>query len=305
MSTRVQGWRKLAGASWGAPRDPQFTGDIDIDAAELLAYADRVRMETGAHVTVTHLVGRAVAHALGRVPAMNVRLARGREHPRESIDVFFIVSTAGGSELTGIKVTAADQKSVVEIADQLEADVQAVTDGTDADFGRAKKLLTLLPPRVLKAALGISAWLTSDLNLDLPALGMRRQAFGGAMITSVGMWGIAHAYSPLAHYYRVPVLVLVGAVSQQPVAVAGKVLVRPVLPITATFDHRYVDGFQAASFAHAVEEYLAHPASFEPRTERRVPDQRSVVEDAAAAQAEGASKTTATGQAARSTTMGA
>ncbi len=43
---------------------------------------------------------------------------------------------------------------------------------------------------------------------------MPRQAFGGAMITSVGMWGIGHAYSPLAHYYRVPLLVLVGAVEK-------------------------------------------------------------------------------------------
>ena len=57
-----------------------------------------------------------------------------------------------------------------------------------------------------------AAWLTSDLNLDLTRLGMPRQAFGGAMITSVGGWGITRAYSPPAHYYLVPLLVLVGAV---------------------------------------------------------------------------------------------
>ncbi len=32
---------------------------------------------------------------------------------------------------------------------------------------------------------------------------MPRQAFGGALITSIGMWGISRAYS-LARYYRVP-----------------------------------------------------------------------------------------------------
>lgn len=275
MAVRIHGWRKLAGSSWGAPRDPQFTGDLEVDAADLLAYAETLRKETGEHVTVTHLAGKAVAHALRRVPAMNVRLAMGREYPRESVDVFFIVSTEGGSELSGVKVSHADEKSAVEIARQLEQDVTAIDEGRDADFGRAKKLLTLLPPRILHGALGLSAWLTSDLNLDLPALGMRRQAFGGAMVTSVGMWGISHAYSPLAHYYRVPVLVLVGAVAPKPVAVSGKVVVRPMLNLTATFDHRYVDGFQAASFAHAVEEYLAHPELFEPRHEPRVPGQRA------------------------------
>jgi hypothetical protein len=37
-----------------------------------------------------------VAHGLSAVPQLRVRLARGREHPRESIDVFFIVTAGGG-----------------------------------------------------------------------------------------------------------------------------------------------------------------------------------------------------------------
>lgn len=279
MGTRVHGWRKLAGSSWGSPCDPQFTGDMDIDAADLLAYAELLRKDTGEHVTVTHLVGKAVAHAMSRVPAMNVRLAHGREYARESIDVFFIVSTRGGSELSGVKVREADVKSVLEVADELETAAAAIDIGADPDLGKAKKLLTVLPPSVLRRALGLSAWLTSDLNLDLPALGMRRQSFGGAMITSVGMWGITRAYSPLAHYYRVPVLVLVGAVTPRPVAVSGSVVIRPMLTLTATFDHRYVDGYQAASFAHAIQEYLAHPAQFEPPHERRVPGQRRDASD--------------------------
>jgi pyruvate dehydrogenase E2 component (dihydrolipoamide acetyltransferase) len=128
-------------------------------------------------------------------------------------------------------------------------------------------MLDVLPPRLLRPAMRLSAWLTSDRNLDLPALGVRRQAFGSAMITSVGMWGITRAYSPLASYYRVPVLVLVGAVTQRPVAVAGRVVIRPMLTLTATFDHRCVDGLQAARFAQAVHEYCAKPAAFEPRSE--------------------------------------
>jgi hypothetical protein len=116
-----------------------------------------------------------------------------------------------------------------------------------------------------RVALHLGAWLTSDLNLDLSRLGMPRQAFGGAMITSVGMWGVSHAYSPLAHYYRVPLLVLVGAVRKMPVVVEDQIVVRPMLTLTATFDHRYVDGFHAARFAQAVRDYCQAPASFEPR----------------------------------------
>jgi pyruvate dehydrogenase E2 component (dihydrolipoamide acetyltransferase) len=262
-ASRVTGWRKLAWSAWGAPSDPQFFGDLDIDAGALQEYVRQVRDESGVHVTVTHLVGRAVAHGLTAVPELGVRLARGREYPRETTDIFFIVAAEAG-ELTGCKIVRADEKSVVDVARELESATTAIGAGSDDSFGRAKRMLALLPPGALRWGLRISAWLTSDRNLDLPALGMPRQAFGGAMITSVGMWGIAHAYSPLAAYYRVPVLVLVGAVTQRPVARAGQVVVRPMLTLTATFDHRYVDGSHAARFARAVLEYCAHPARFEP-----------------------------------------
>jgi pyruvate dehydrogenase E2 component (dihydrolipoamide acetyltransferase) len=256
---KVHGWRKLAGATWGPPVDPQFFGEMEIDAEALLDMARRERERTGAHVTMTHLVGKAVAEGLAAVPTLAMRLAHGREYPRESIDVFFIVATEGGDELTGVKVTGVDRLSPAEIATELERRTSAIATGSDQEFGRAKQMLTVLPPWVLRRALRISAWLSSDLHLDLPVLGVRKEAFGGAMVTSVGMWGVPHAYSPLAGYYRVPLLVCVGAVRQRPVAVAGSVVVRPVFTLTATFDHRYVDGYHAAQFARAVQEYCAHP----------------------------------------------
>lgn len=270
----VTGWRKLARASWRAPADPQFFGSLEVDAANLLSYELDLRDHEGVPVTVTHLVGRAVAHGLRAVPALQQRVAFGREHQRESIDVFFIVIADDGRELTGVKVEHADTKSALAIARELTERVDRIRGGEDATFGRTKRMLEVLPPPLLRLGMRLSAWLTSDLNLDLPRWGLPRQAFGGAMVTSIGMWGISSAYSPLAAYYRVPVLVLVGAVEQRPVARAGAVVVRPMLTLTATFDHRYVDGLQAAHFADAIKAYCADPASFEPprpahRTGRR------------------------------------
>jgi len=243
--------------------DPQFFGDIQVDAEPMLTYIAAARSTEDVHVTMTHLVGRAVAHGLATVPEMRLRPAHGRVYERPSIDVFFIVMTGGGQELTGLKVSRADTKSAVDIAAEVNRRWAAIQAGTDAELGRGKELLAKLPPPVLSAALRVGAWLTSDLNLDLSRLGMPRQAFGGAMITSVGMWGVDHAYSPLAHYYRVPVLVLVGAVRKLPVVVDDAVVVRPTVTITATFDHRYVDGYHAAQFADAIKAYCADPAGLE------------------------------------------
>lgn len=263
MAERLVGWRKLAGSAWGPPDDPQFFGELEIDAAALMSYVDELRAATGVRVTITHLVGRAVAYGLTEVPELRVRLARGRVYPRESVDVFFIVSTDRGRELTGIKIKDADTKSAVQIATEISHSTEAIGKGEDRAFGRSKALMAALPPRLLKHALNLAAWLTSDLNLDLSRWGMPRQAFGGAMITSVGMWGVSRAFSPLARYYRVPLLVLVGAVQMRPVAIGGEVTARPMLTLTATVDHRYADGVHTVRLSEAIRRYCADPAAID------------------------------------------
>ncbi|HEU5037658.1 MAG TPA: 2-oxo acid dehydrogenase subunit E2 [Nocardioides sp.] len=263
-SRRLRGWRKLAWAAWGPPTDPQFYGDLDIDAAAMLDFLALARRDGDEPVTLTHLVGRAVAHALHEVPSLRVAISHGRERPRPTTDVFFIISDPGSDELTGAKVERADEKSAVELARELRSAAAATRSGDDQFFGQVKQTLARLPQWAVRPAIQVSAFLASDLDLDVPLLGIHRQPFGSAMISSVGMWDVTRAYSPLATYYRVPVLVLVGSVAPRPMAVEGRVVVRPMVTLTATFDHRYVDGRQAVEFARAVREYCAAPERFEP-----------------------------------------
>lgn len=261
---KLRGWRKIANATWTNPMDPQIYGDLEVDASaalDLIAEARRAERR----ITLTHVVGKALAHAFAENPDLNGRIHRGRFIPRETIDIFFIVSAERGSELSGVKVERADTKGVVEIADELHARTQRIHQGTDEEFGKTKSLLETVPPRVLRVLLRLSAWLSVDLDLDLPKLGIRRQSFGSAMVSSVGMFGIQHAYAPLASYYRVPLLVLVGEVQRRPVATASdEVVVRPMVNLAATIDHRYLDGFHAARMARAVNAYMADPAAHEP-----------------------------------------
>lgn len=264
-------WRKIAVAAWRTPTDPQIYGDLEIDAAAMLAYVQRVRRETGVHLTMTHLVGRAIAHALAENPGVNGIIRRGRFLPREQVDVFFIATVGGGKELSGVKVTNADQRSAVDVAREMTARVAAIAAGADPEFGRTKKLLAWAPVWLLRGLVRLAAWLTADHDRDYPSLGLPRQPFGSAMVTSVGMFGIRHGYAPLATYYRVPFLVLVGEVTQRPVALDGTVLVRPILPLTATIDHRYVDVSDIAHLAASMREYCHDPAAFEPPLAETVP----------------------------------
>jgi pyruvate dehydrogenase E2 component (dihydrolipoamide acetyltransferase) len=261
--TPLTGWRKIANALWRAPDDPQIYSAFELDATPTSGLFQRARQQ-GQHITATHVVGRAVAQALVAVPDLNVRLVRDRAVPREGIDVFFITSVAKGRDLTGIKIADADRKSVVDVAKELRVRSQRAKTGTDPDFARIKHTMEALPRPILRLALQIAARVSGDRGWSLPSIGLAGSPFGSAMVSSVGMFGLPMGFAPLVWMYRVPLLVLVGEITPKPVAIGSSVLVRPVLPITATIDHRYVDGAHLAKALTAFRGYLAAPAAFEP-----------------------------------------
>src|SRR6266540_71861 len=230
---KLAGWRKIAGAMWGPPDDPQIYGAMEFDATPLKDLIDRSRA-AGHHLTVTHLVGRSMALALAAVPDFNVRIHGSKMIPRESVDIFFITAVEGGRSLSGVKVENSDKKSVFEIAKELGARASKMKAGDDPDFAKTKKTMEALPRQGLKAAMRFSAWVAGDRNRSIKALGVKANPFGSAMVTSVGMFGIPQGFAPLARFYRMPLLILVGEITDKPVAIDGQVVIKPMLPLTAT-----------------------------------------------------------------------
>jgi pyruvate dehydrogenase E2 component (dihydrolipoamide acetyltransferase) len=259
--SRTSGWRKVATSTWGWPSDPQVYGRLELDATPALEAVRELRERTGARVTATTLVTRAIALALSHNPSMNTRLRFGRFIPRDSVDVFVIVS-APGADLSGVKIRRADQKTAAEIARELERGAAEARAGR-GELDRAKGMMAATPYFLLRPFLRLSAFLTSDLGRNLKRLGMPKEAFGGAMVTNVGMFGIQEGWAPLSPVYRVPIIVLAGEVTDRPLVVDGKVEARPVLPIMATIDHRWVDGQGIAGMSETFQKYLANPLAYE------------------------------------------
>lgn len=54
----------------------------------------------------------------------------------------------------------------------------------------------------------------------------------------------------------------VGRMKEVPAVKDGKIVVRKVLPLSLTFDHRIIDGAQAARFLNTLKEHLEDPALF-------------------------------------------
>ncbi|MEM3085701.1 MAG: 2-oxo acid dehydrogenase subunit E2 [Halobacteria archaeon] len=259
---RPRGWRKIATAVWGWPRDPQIYGRLRLEATPLQGAIEAIRVRTGVHVTLTHLVVRGLALALKEVPSMNTRLAWGRFHPRSGVDIFVIVSTGGGSDLSGVAVRGADRKPAADIARELEGRVKAAREG-GGDLDRSKRFMAALPPWLLGLFLRLFTFLSNHLNLDLRSLGMPRDPFGSALVTNVGVFGVPEGFAPLAPLYRVPLILLVGDIQPKPWVVGDRVEVRSSVTITATIDHRWADGHAIAAMARAFCAYMADPLAYE------------------------------------------
>lgn len=264
----LRGWRRLAAHAWRPPRDPSVYALLEIPMRSALAYVERLREESGLRVTVTHLVTRAVALAIRRYPQLNGIVARGRIMLRETVDIFIQVAVEGGSDLSGVKIARADEKSVLEIARETEERVERLRQRRDRQVERTKSLLDRVPVRLLGPVVRILSYLTYDLDLDLTRFDVVKDGFGSAMVTNVGTFGLAQAYAPLVPFSRVPLVVLVGEVQDKAVVEAGRVVVRPMMTLGVTFDHRFMDGYHGGAMAQLFRAFLEDPARFDaPRAE--------------------------------------
>ncbi len=259
MTTR----RKLAIAAWGSPRDPTIYGKMTVDMTAALEYLERISQLRGEKITITHLVGKAVARALERAPTLNGRLVFGRFVPHETVDVTYLVAIEDQEDLAKVKVERADEKSLAEIARELKSGAGKLRRGEDEAFEKSTGLLRILPTWLIRPLILTSGYLTGALGVDLPSVGLERFPFGSCVVTSVARFGLDEGYAPPTSFVRVPLYVLVGAIRERPAAVGGEVVVRPQLTLTASIDHRFVDGLQAGVLATTVRRALEDPESLE------------------------------------------
>lgn len=253
MSTR----RKLAIASWRAPREGNIYGKLRLECTQANAYLDWLRETTGEKVTITHLVGAATGRALRQEPSLNGHIVMGKYKAYDTVDLSFLVQLDGGKDLAQVKVHDMDTKSVNEVAAELRHRAERLRSGEDNDFEKSKGPIKILPTWLLRHMLAMTGFLTTSLGI--PAFGQKKHPFGSAIITSVGMLGVDEGFAPPTPFARVPLYVLVTTVRDEVLAINGKPEVRPCVVITATLDHRFVDGYQAATVSNAFREIFDNP----------------------------------------------
>ncbi|MDD7764345.1 MAG: dihydrolipoamide acetyltransferase [Peptoniphilaceae bacterium] len=78
-------------------------------------------------------------------------------------------------------------------------------------------------------------------------------------VSNLGMFGI-DSFAPIINQPNSAILG-VSATVDKPVVVNGEIVVRPIMKLSITVDHRVVDGMEAAKFLNTLKNYLENPIS--------------------------------------------
>ena len=97
------------------------------------------------------------------------------------------------------------------------------------------------------------------MGLEIRALGLSAHSFGSFVVSDIGSHGLATGMTSLMPAAKVPAVIVLGRIEEKPVVRKGEVVIRTVLPLTGTFDHRIVDGAQIGKLARGIKRNFRRP----------------------------------------------
>ena len=253
--------RKIAVATWRPPTEARIHARTEVDVTAALTHLDSLRERTGVRVTLTHLVGPALGRALREVPEARSRVVLGRTVRTDDCTVAFAVDIEDGTDLGPVRVEHADRLTSVQVAQRLEAVVDALRSDEDRHHRRTSTLVRVAPWWVMRPVMATASLLVGGAGV--PAFGQPGRPLGTAFVSNVGPLGLDEAYLAPAPFARTAVYLAVGSVRERPVVVDGEVVARPTVVLVATADHRLLDGAHAGRLQRVVTDLLADPAALD------------------------------------------
>lgn len=257
-------YRKLVLNYWTNPSDPTIYGLIDIDVTNLLQFIQKRREEANVKVTLTHAVIRAVAIILKKYPMCNVLVRGHKIWLRDDVDIFTNVAMPVvenkqkfDADLSGAMIRNADTLMIEHIAEEIATQAKKIRAKQDGKLAKTRKMISTMNGFFLRPILKFTYWLNYRLNRFTRFT--PRDAFGGALVTTIGMFGIKLAYVPLVPFTAQPIAICIGTIEDRPVVYEGNIKIRKMCSITASLDHRVLDGFQSGILARALTKILENP----------------------------------------------
>ena len=251
-------WRVTSAAIYTTPTDSRVYGTLDIDVTDAKGFMKQKR-EAGTKITMVHLATAVLARAVAfDVPEMNCFIRRGAVVGRKRLDV--MVPVAMGVEgVTSVIIRDAHARTVTSIAEEISSKAQRARAGNESKAAQNKYLLNRIPWPFRRPVFRLLKWITVDMGLEIKALGLSADSFGSFVVSDIGSHGLATGMTALMPAAKVPAVIVLGKIEEKPVVRDGEIVIRTILPLTGTFDHRIVDGAQIGKLARGIKRNFRKP----------------------------------------------
>ncbi|MFQ5549497.1 MAG: 2-oxo acid dehydrogenase subunit E2 [Woeseia sp.] len=252
-------WRVTAAAIYTAPSDSRVYGSLDIDVTDAKRFMDEKR-KAGEKMTMVHITTAVIARAIAfDVPELNCFIRRGGVVGRRQLNVMVPVMLDSRSGMSSVLVNDAHARPVSDLARDIRILAKKSRGGSESRASRNKYVLNKIPWPLRRPVFRFLKWLTVDLGLELPALGLSSDSFGSVVVSDIGSFGLTTGMAALFPAAKVPAVIIMGKMEDKPVVRGGEVVIRTILPLTGTFDHRIVDGMQIGKLGRAIHRNFARP----------------------------------------------
>lgn len=256
-------WRQTASAVYRMPSDGRIWGTYEADVSRTLAFMKK-KKAAGVNLTLTHMLIAAVARAYrDDVPELNCFARRGKIIHRDSVGVFVSVDIPESREMTGFLIDRADEKGIDEICDIMTEKVEQYRKRQESGAVRSKYVFAKIPWLLRRPVFLVLRFILATLGLPLHAIKADPNSFGSVLISNIGTHGLQYGMAAILPVSNLPVVVLMGMLEKKPVVRNDRVVVRDMLPLSCTLDHRVCDGSMGGRLARAVQRYLSRPEMLE------------------------------------------
>jgi pyruvate dehydrogenase E2 component (dihydrolipoamide acetyltransferase) len=258
-------FRKMAIGTWQTAYDPQVYGQLTLRMDKAAQYLAEYRQKSGLRLTYSHMMAKAVSAMYEKMPDANAILRWNKIYMRKRIGVFFQVvmedPKTGELDLSGATLYDPETKALGELVTEFERRTAKVRTGEDKKE-KSRGMFRFIPHFILNRFMKIMSFFSYTLNLNLRWAGVPRDPFGSIMISNIGSIGLEQAFAPLVPYSRVPLVVVLGAVTEEPVVDDGEIVPGKLMRVCATFDHRVLDGAHAAVMVKTVRKWFDDPYKY-------------------------------------------
>ncbi|GAB1452346.1 hypothetical protein MASR2M47_24020 [Draconibacterium sp.] len=251
-------WRKVASTIYKKPTDSKIYGMVELDVTELEKYVAQKRKE-GIKTTLTYLITLIVGRGIRQdVPELNTYVNRGKILQRKQVDATVSVLLPGG-QMGSVKVENADQLTTAEISEEVGKNIANSRKGKENDEMQSKSVLAKLPWPFRNWLFKIYKTITINWGISVPGIGLDSNSFGSYIVSNIGTVGLDTGYGSLLPSSNISFVFVLGAINKKAVVVNDEVVIRRVMWLSSTLDHRVVDGSHGGKLFRYIKQVAKNP----------------------------------------------